>query len=294
MPSITARAYNAVFRMMKRPETPDYEAERKSNAARRPPKLPKDVTLKELPWGEVFTKPGNDRGWVFYIHGGGFTTGAARERRSITQHIADKRGYNVVSIDYRLAPENKWPAQLLDCCEAYRKLPSLGIDPKDIVLMGESAGGTLVLSLALYLKENSETQPKAIAAFSPCVTHAEHYPSHAGNAKTDYMLRDEVLKGLHEPVFGKDAPDSILRMPTASPVYGDFSGLPPIFLSASDTEALYDDSVVLFEKLKREGHTAELDVQHGVCHAFQIFPNMPEAQVSLDKAFAFIEKGGAE
>ena len=294
MPSITAQAYNAVFRMMKRPETPDYAAERKMNASRKPPKLPKGVTLTELPRGELLEKPGNDRGWVLYIHGGGFTTGAARERRFVTQHIADRRGYNVVSIDYRLAPEYKWPAQLLDCHEAYQKLPALGIDPKDVVLMGESAGGTLVLSLALYLKEKGETQPKAIVVFSPCVTHAEHYPSHSRNAKSDYMLRDAVLKGLHEPVFGQDAADDVLRSPTASPVYGDYSGLPPVFLSVSDTEALYDDAVVLYGKLKRAGHAAELDVQHGVCHAFQIFPAMPEAQVSLRKAFAFIEKGAAE
>ena len=290
MPSFTAHAYNLVFRLMKKPEVPDYPEERRVNAARKVPKVPAGVTLKEYDWGETLTKDGNDKGWVFYIHGGGFTVGTARERRGITQHITACRAYNVVSINYRLAPENRWPAQLDDCHAAWRYCTEeLGIDPAKTVLMGESAGGTLVLSLALYLKEHGETQPKAIVAFSPGTNNAEHYPSHSENIKTDYMLWDLVLKGLAGPLFGKDVPEEELRKPTLSPIYGDFTGLPPVFLSASDTEVLLDDSGQLYEKLKKEGHPTELDIQHGVCHAFQIFPQMPEAKRSLRKAFAFIE-----
>lgn len=77
---------------------------------------------------------------------------------------------------------------------------NLGIDSKDITLMGESAGGTLVLGLPLALKQMGIKQPHAIVAFSPCVNQAEHYPSHFSNAKTDYMLRDAVAKGMGRPL----------------------------------------------------------------------------------------------
>lgn len=289
MPSLIAAAYNLYFRLKKRPETPDYEAARRADAERGVPKLPRGVALKVYPWGETLTKPGNDKGWIFYIHGGGFTTGSARERRFITQLLADRYRYQVAGINYRLAPENKWPAQIEDCLAAWRSFTDLGAAPGETVLMGESAGGTLALSLALLLKQEGMPMPKAVVAFSPCVNQAEHYPSHSLNAKTDYMLRDAVAKGLSEPIFGDRAAPELLRDPIVSPVYGDYTGMPPIFLSASDAEALLDDSRVLYEKLRAEGHRAELDIQHGVCHAFQMFPPIPEGRVTRRKVFAFLE-----
>lgn len=104
------------------------------------------------------------------------------------------------------------------------------------------------------------------------------------------MLRDSVLKGLQEPVFGKNAPDAILRDPLASPIYGDWTNAAPIFFSVSDTEALLDDSRMLYQKLKNEGHRTGLDLQHGCCHAFQVFPGMPEARRAIQNALAFVEE----
>ena len=292
MASLMANVYNLIFRLMPQNGN-DFAAERKRND-RKPPKPPKGVKVSELIIGghsaERIEKKENNRGWVLYIHGGGFTTGSARERRELCQYITDKYGYNCISINYRLAPEHKWPAQIEDCISAYKDIIELGIDNRRLYLMGESAGGTLVLSLILALKERGIAMPRAVAAFSPCVNQAEHYPSHSGNAKTDYMLRDKVFKGMQEPVFGKNAPDEILRNPLASPVYGDFEGLPPVFLSASDTEALLDDSRVMFIKLKATGHKTSLDIQHGCCHAFQVFPMIPEAQAALNETFRFLEE----
>lgn len=91
--------------------------------------------------------------------------------------------------------------------------------------MGESAGGTLVLSLALLLKEKGLPQPKALVALSPCVTQADQFPSYTQNAATDYMLRTAVAEGKIKVVFGERANDlEYLRQPTVSPLYGDFSG----------------------------------------------------------------------
>ena len=148
----------------------------------------------------------------------------------------------------------------------------------------------LVLSLPLYLKRENLPQPKAVVSFSPVVNQEGHYPSHTANIKTDYMLRGSVQKGLQEPVFGKNAPEVLLKDPLASPIFGDWEGLPLVFLSASDTEVLLDDSREMYKKLSKEGHKTGLDIQHGCCHAFQIFTEMPEAKNALAKAFAFLEE----
>ena len=105
------------------------------------------------------------------------------------------------------------------------------------------------------------------------------------------MLRTAVAEGKIKVVFGSRANDlEYLRQPTISPLYGDFSGLPPVFFSASDTEVLLDDSRVLYEELKKQGHQTALDIRHGVCHAFQVFTAMPEAKQALAAVFHTLEE----
>ena len=297
MPSIAAHVTNWVLRLMphdKEGEVHDYLAERERNKDMKLPRLPKEVKMEEFDLNgmraEKITKPGNDRGLIFYIHGGGFTTGDSRERRMFTYYAVDHLGYDCISINYRLAPENKWPMQIHDCFTAYENVLKMGYGPEDIVFCGESAGGTLVLSLALLCKERGRPQPKAVLAFSPATDNCRDLPSHRNNIKTDYMLRDMVAKGITHVLYDHQAAEEELMDPLISPYYGDYEGLPPIHISASDSETLYDDTMILYEKLKKEGHRVDLDVQHGVCHAYQIMPYMPEAKKTLKKAFDFLEE----
>ena len=295
MQSIQSYFTNWIFRLMpadKPGEPHDYLAERKRNAERKVPKLPRGVVLEEIKLNrmssEKLTKQGNHKGLIFYIHGGGFTTGSAKERRFATQYMVDHYGYDCISINYSLAPENKWPLQIEDCYEAYVNILK-EYDAKEIVFMGESAGGTLVLSLTLLAKERGLPLPKAIVAFSPATDNCESLPSHTKNIKTDHMLKDMVAKGITDVLFDHHAKEEELKDPLLSPFYGDYHGLPPIFLSVSDSETLHDDTMILYDKLKKEGHLVMLEVKHGVCHAYQIMTYMPEAKETLDKTFAFLE-----
>lgn len=274
--------------------TGDLEAQRKANESRKPPKKPKDVELLEteinsLP-AEIITKSGNTKGTVFYIHGGGFTTGSAKERRYFTQYLADKCGYDVIAVNYRLAPESRWPAQADDVLAAYKEVLGKGYNADKIVFMGESAGATLVFSLAFMARDSGLPLPKAIIALSPPTDYFSDLPSHTANIATDYMLRDAVANGITEPMFGGQASPEELKDPLLSPINGDFTGLPPVFLSVSDTEVLYDDSVIMYEKLKREGHPVELDVQHAQIHSFQVLPFIPEAKKTIDKVMRFMDR----
>ena len=298
MASELAEYFNNLFKNAPKgdPNEPhDFAAERAENEKRPKPEIPTGVTLKELDlngnYGELITKEGNNGPLVMYIHGGGFTTGAAQERRELTFDIVANHGSNVIANNYRLSPENKWPCHLGDCVEAYKAILELGYDAKDIVFMGESAGATLVLSLGLYLRDHNMPMPGAIVAYSTCCNQDDGFPSHKENAKTDYMLGDAVNHPDQlEAVFGKDATKELLHSDYVSPYYADFAGMPPIFLAASDIEALYDDSVYLYKKLKSAGHPAELDIQKGLCHAYPIFPDIPESQETIKKAFEFIHK----
>ncbi len=295
MVSIAGRVTNFIFKKMPGPSVDEagYLEERRRNAARKPPRKPANVEIEQITVNglpaERLTAKGNSRGLALYIHGGGFTTGAASERRYITQYLAGRCGYDCIAINYRLAPENKWPAMPQDCLQAYREVLDMGYPAQDIVFAGESAGGTLVFSLAFLARDSGLPMPKAIAAFSPGTDNASDLLSHTSNIATDYMLRDAVAKGIAEPLFDGEADISDLRDPLLSPVNGDFTGLPPVFLSVSDTEVLYDDSVIMYEKLKTEGHPVELDVQHGVCHAFQVMTYMPEARRSIRKMMDFLD-----
>ena len=296
MQSVHSFVTNCIFRLMpadKPGQEHDYVAERKRNARVKEPRLPKDVTLEEFDLNgftaDRLSKPGNDKGLIFYIHGGGFTTGSAKERRMITFYVTDHYGYDCISINYRLSPENKWPAQIEDCCMAYQNVLKMGFRPEDIVFMGESAGGTLVLSLGLLCKERGLPEPKAIVAFSPATDNYADLPSHTRNIRTDFMLKDAVAKGITAVLYEQEAGEKELTDPLISPYYGDYEGLPAIHLSASSSETLYDDMMILYEKLKREGHPVELDTRKDVCHAYQVMTYMPEAKKTLDNVFAFLE-----
>ena len=103
------------------------------------------------------------------------------------------------------------------------------------------------------------------------------------------MLRDGVAKGIAKQLFDHEANEEELSDPLVSPYYGNYENIAPIFLSASDSETLYDDTIILYEKLRNEDHKVELDIAHGVCHAYPILSYMPEARTTIAKAFAFIE-----
>lgn len=296
MPSKEAVFMNEIFAQMAAhpPAQPlTAEEERKQGEQHIPQTVPDGVTITtgELDglYAEWIEKPNNQKGIIFYIHGGGFSTGSATQRRDICQYLTDISGWNCVTFNYRLAPENKWPAHLEDCVTAYLALLKTGVQPENVVFMGESAGGQLVLSLALRLKELGHPQPRAIVALSPCVTHAESLPSHFANISTDFMLRDAVARKTASIMFAEGTTIDELRSSTTSPLYGNYSGLPPIFLATSDTEVLYDDALLLYGRLLGAGHLVKLDIQHGVCHAWPIFTFIPEAQDTLKSALAFVE-----
>ncbi|MCR5254792.1 MAG: alpha/beta hydrolase [Acetatifactor sp.] len=297
MASIQAEKLNEMFKGFPEDNDPNgYLKEREEGKKRPTPPIPENVTVKELSLGgnyaELIEKPGNNGPLVMYIHGGGFKTGAAAERRGITFEIADKYGSNVIANDYRLCPENKWPVSLEDCVATYKDILKMGYDAKNIVVAGESAGGSLVLALLLYLRDNTLPMPLAGVVYSASINHGGHYRSHFVNAKTDYMLKnsvacdDDIIAVFGEGEEGVERSKSAY----ASPCNADLTGLVPIFIAVSDIEALYDDSRVLYGKLVEAGVETKLYEGEGLIHAYPIFPDLPESVDTMKKTFEFIDK----
>lgn len=248
-------------------------------------KIPKTVKIEEDVMAGVpierITEPRNPKERiVLYIHGGAFVVGSVRTRRAFTSYMAEKLGHNVLAVEYRLAPEAPFPAAPKDCFAVYKSLLD-SFEPKNIVILGESAGANLVLATLLQIKAEKLPQPSAAFCIAPCVQYDTVFPSYENNAEKDAMvanLSDEVadmylqshdVQRMHDPLF--------------APYYADFSGCAPIYLWASTAEVLLDDSVKLYEKLKREHHPCNLYLRDGMMHTWMIVPYFPESKKDLKR-----------
>lgn len=265
-------------------EPQDYPAKRAAEVKQnRLVSMPRSVRIKEtsvdgvpVEWVTHAKNP-TDR-IVLYLHGGGFVVGSVKTRRMFTSYVANKIGYNVAAPEYRLAPEHPFPAAPQDCFTVYRALLK-EYAPTRIVLLGESAGGNLVLSVLLQIKAAGLPMPAAALCIAPCVQFDRVLPSYTQNQESEAMVDN-----LSQEVFDTylcSREEAVVRDPLAAPYYGDFSGCPPICLWASESEVLRDDSLILFEKLKQSGHPCQLYLRDRMVHTWLTIPYIPEARRDL-------------
>ena len=286
--SLTHRVVTGVLMKSRRfydPAQPrDYAADRKRELALSSGvKLPQGVQLWQealggVPAEWVTGKNNADDRIVLYIHGGGFVTGSAAARRSFTLYLAHRLGLNTVSPDYRLAPEHPFPQAPDDCLAAYRAL-LLRYPAEKIVLLGESAGGNLVLSLLLRLKALSLPLPAGTFALSPAVQFDRELPSYRENLPIDCVvtnLSEEV-----RDVYLRSREESVLKNPLAAPLYGDYRGCTPVVLWVSDSEVLRDDSLLLFSRLKEQKVSTKLYIRSGMMHTWLTVPDFDESKKDL-------------
>lgn len=267
---------------------PDYVLRREQEIQSR---APKNVKVEQIANdgvnGEYLSKGNNPECKVLmYIHGGGFVGGSPATRRTFTGYTAKRLGYNVYSIDYRLAPEYAFPFGAEDCLKAYKMLVEK-YGAKNICLIGESAGGNLVLSVALQAKAQGIELPACIVVFSSTLQYTRIFPSYKHNAKTDCMLDIMFLEEVKTTYLKTSENET---NPYAAPLCGDYTGFPPIYIAVSDSEYLYDDSLEFYKKLQTLNITSQFDVYHKKMHAFQVIPVLPEAKRALKNAKSFIDK----
>ena len=222
---------------------------------------------------------------LLYLHGGGYIAMSPKTHRPITSRLAVWSDTRLFALDYRLAPEHPFPAAVEDAVAAYRTLIATGISPARIVVAGDSAGGGLALALLLALRDAGERLPAAAVLFSPWTDLAATGQSIIGNAAADPLIVAPWL----EPVARLYLGDTPATNPLASPVYADLTGLPPLFIQASDSEILLDDARRVAGNARRDGVRATLRIWPGLPHVWHLFaPVLPEARAALREAAEFV------
>ncbi|MCX7669730.1 MAG: alpha/beta hydrolase [Anaerolineae bacterium] len=218
---------------------------------------------------------------LVYLHGGGFVYGVTPQHVGMVARLARTMGVRALMVDYRLAPEHPFPAALDDCVAAYRWLLRQGVASQDIVLAGDSAGGNLVITTMMKLRDGGEPLPAAAACLSP-VADLSDRPRPA--RFRDPLLPLKAVRFYNESyVASHDARDPFL-----SPVYGDWRGLPPLLVHVGEEEVLRDDAVRITEAAAAAGVVVRLEIYPRMWHVWQLFPVLPQAAESLDDIARFL------
>jgi acetyl esterase/lipase len=182
-------------------------------------------------------------------------------------------------IDYRLAPENPFPAALEDATAAYRWLLKSGFKPEQIVIAGDSAGGGLSLSTMVSLRDAGDPLPRGAVLLSPWTDLAGTGESIKTHAEIDPWLNADNLIPFAALYFGKE--DG--RHPLVSPLYADLHGLPPMLIQVGSDEILLDDSTRLASRAQAAGVEVKMEVWDGLWHVWHIFASqLPEGQKAIE------------
>lgn len=220
---------------------------------------------------------------ILYCHGGGYSTGSSLYARTLTGKLAMSTSMDVLSFDYRLAPEHPYPAATQDAMRVWNYLMLLGYGARDIILAGDSAGGNLALSLTLKLKEEGRLLPRGLVLMSPWTDLTSSGKSHVSKAEIDPVLDASYLaEMIHNYASEQD-----LENPLISPLFGSYEGFPPTYIQVGGNEILMDDSVMLYKKLLKANVSVKLDVFKGMWHVFQMSP-FKTAYEAMDKNAEFI------
>jgi monoterpene epsilon-lactone hydrolase len=203
---------------------------------------------------------------LLYLHGGGYMVGSAFAYRHFAGQFAARTGIVAFVPDYRLAPENLFPAAVQDVHAAYRGLVEAGFTK--ICLIGDSAGGGLsLITLSLAHDDASKglgITPKCCVVMSPLTDLALTGASHDTKAEEDPFLTKEATQLFVDAYLGQQDP----KQPTASPLYGQLSLLAPTQIHVGTSEVLLDDSVAYAAAAKRQGGNVSLHVWDRMPHVF--------------------------
>jgi epsilon-lactone hydrolase len=244
-------------------------------------------TQKVEPEGQSaqwFIPPQHHDAIILYFHGGGYTYGSILTHNDLMARLALSSGARVLGVEYRLAPEAPFPAAVEDALAAYRYLLAQGNTPQKIIVMGDSAGGGLSLSLLLRLREEGLRMPAGAALLCPWVDLTCTSASFEANAAYDYISREGLLNNAAHYLQGASP-----RQPLASPLFADLRGLSPIYIQAGGAEVLLQDALSLTEKLRAEGVEVRCEVTPDMLHDWQLFGYLfAVSREAVDRLAAFV------
>ncbi len=228
---------------------------------------------------------GEDDPWFIYFHGGGYRLASALAYRAFGTHLAAACAAQVLVVDYSLAPEHPFPAAINDAVTAYQWVLERAVPASRIVIGGDSAGGGLTAAMLLACRDRKVPLPAGGVCLSPWVDLVNNAESYAKNGPTDKMFSLTSATDATALYLGDHDP----RDPLASPVYGNWGGMPPLLIHVGSIEVLLDDAAGLAHRARAAGVRVTHEVYPDMPHVWQTnYPAFPEAVDSVDKVAAFI------
>lgn len=226
--------------------------------------------------------PGERSPVALYFHGGGFCLGDLETHDHVCRFLCKNAGITVIAVDYRLAPENKFPAALEDCyhvlCWVAENAAAIGIDASRVALVGDSAGGTLAVAVSLLARDRAGPQIAYQVAVYPALTmdDGEAFPSRRELGNGEYFLAFEDFDFFRDLYLPDPAAD--VSNPLVSPLYaGDLSGLSPTLIVAAEYDPCRDENARYAELLEAAGVAAEHVCFAGTIHPFFLFDGVLES-----------------
>ncbi|MDD3921371.1 MAG: alpha/beta hydrolase [Eubacteriales bacterium] len=241
------------------------------------------VTIGAVPaeWFHPMEAPEDEA--VIYFHGGAYMAGSLISNRPLAVDFARATQRNVLSFEYRLAPEHPYPAGLDDAMEVYRYALGIGLEPSRIAFVGDSAGGGLELACTLRSKSEGLPMPACIVALSPWTDLTLRGESHTNKASVDPLLeRNKLLRAVMYYAYGKDLTD-----PLISPLYGSFQGFPPTLIHVGTHELLLSDSQNIAKAMQQQGVDVLLEEWENMWHVWHVF-DVPESRKAMEHISDYI------
>jgi acetyl esterase/lipase len=221
---------------------------------------------------------------LFYLHGGAFMFRFPATHAGLVARLCRRLGARALMVDYRLAPEHPYPAAPDDCFTAYRWLRSQGVDARQTVIAGDSAGANLTLGTLHRIKATGEGLPVCAVLMSPFVDFTLSSESLVENERRDPMFTLPGVLKLRQLY----APPERYLDASASPLFADFHGLPPMLFQVGSTEMLLDDSTRTAAKASASGVCVELEIWHAMPHVFQVMQTLPQAAMAIENIVRFV------
>lgn len=224
---------------------------------------------------------------LLYLHGGGYSIGSPQSHRHMLAPLSADTGVPIFSADYRLAPENKFPAAVDDGVAAYKGLLDSGIAADHLAIAGDSAGGGLAIATLVAARDKGLPMPACAVVFSPWVDLSQGGESHRARARRDPIVSKQGVDVMAAAYLAGLDP----KTPLASPVFADLKGLPPLLIQVGTEEALHDDAVALKARAESAGVEVSFESWGGMIHVWHAFhPILAEGRDAIARAGAFVKR----
>jgi monoterpene epsilon-lactone hydrolase len=255
-------------------------------------KVPFHVRVEALQIGDIYSEwiaqpDADEQRVILFFHGGGYVSGSVAIHKLLCVSLARATGMRILLPEYRLAPENPFPAALEDALSAYRWLLARGFKPADIIIAGDSAGGGLALATTLALRDAGKPLPAAVVCLSPWADLTLSGESYQIKAKADPILTARKLRHWASSYTDEEN----MSNPLVSPVYADFHDFPPLLIQVGSEEIMLDDATQVAERAKTAGVDVTLKIWPSMWHVWHATGTwLPESREALAEIGQFVRE----